>query len=918
MGKGSQTTTASSSLPPQFLNAYSSLLGQANTTLAQNPFQNYTGPMVAGLQPAQTEAIGNIANLQGVANPYINAASQEFGAATTPLWPGVAPVNGSTINQYLSPFTEDVTKATQGQFANLNEQQQNSLQGNAIAQGAFGGDRASVAQGILAGQQTAQEAPVLAGIENQGYTTALQTAQQQQQAQLGANEANAWLESQAGFGMGNLGQEALGTGLEGSNALLGAGGLEQQIAQEQLNVPYYQFEAQQAAPYQQLNWLSGITEGLGSGAGGNSSTTVPGPSTGQQVLGGVMDAASLAALAFAMRRGGGIRVPRGILPERDVGGSVPADYDYFSSIEAPGYRGKGPPSPPPVQPRQQQGSSASDLVGLASLAANSGGGSPYISNSDLMASNDAFLGAEAGSGLGDAAAFGVSARGGRLGILPHKRASGGGFSYIKAPNGVMIPQLDTGSGGGSDGAGGNVIPPNLIGNFTPPPLARPQAPPAVTAPRGGIGTATEAANTLRTDSTSAPLTVMAPTEPQAQQQTSFLQQEVNDGILAWNGRAYVDPTNPLAMNPSSNFGAARGGIVRRQDGGDLDQQDIDMESGPEAGGPPPPPGGGGILPQDYEPDYQPAEGPKPDTSGDRWLAISGLLANMGAQAVSPRPNYGAAIAGGMRDVMAMRAREQQMQEREAERADTAAYRKADLKLHARGMLDSAQNAAARLKQQATSEQDRRDEAADTRQQRQQQFEETMAERRQAEGDTAAYRSESLAQLKGQRAAQEAAARSEADLRDMEKRTGEWQSYQRPKPGGQPGEMENGTAFYPKYGGEPTYYPGATMGGKGAPKDTDPQRVEAVNSQFKTLWDGYQKTANSDNPSAGFKMPSADEVWQEAQSRVDKAYGRQQPSGGAPSTPPQQAIDYLKANPTLRAQFDAKYGPGASERYLGTQ
>jgi hypothetical protein len=43
---------------------------------------------------------------------------------------------------------------------------------------------------------------------------------------------------------------------------------------------------------------------------------------------------------------------------------------------------------------------------------------------------------------------------------------------------------------------------------------------------------------------------------------------------------------------------------------------------------------------------------------------------------------------------------------------------------------------------------------------------------------------------------------------------------------------------------------------------------------------------------------------------------QRRASGAVSAPG-QAIDALKKDPRLAAQFDAKYGPGASKQYLGS-
>ncbi len=303
MSGGGSTTTTSSSPPPQVLQAYGNLTNAA-TAQAQQPLQQYTGPLVSGFTPQQQAGFQTISNLQGVQAPYLNAATQEFGAATTPLWQTLPQYSSGTVNKYLSPYTSDVTNSLTNLYNQQNAQQQQQVQGSAVGQGAYGGDRMAVAQALTAQQQNLAQAPTLAQVEQQGFQGAQGEFNTQQQQQLAAEQANAWLASQAAFGLGSLGSEALTTGLTGAQANIGAGGMQQALAQEQLNIPYQQFQQTQAYPYQQLSFLAPIVEGTGSLSGGIGSTTTPGPSSLSQIGGLATAGAGLSGL-FNGSGGGG-------------------------------------------------------------------------------------------------------------------------------------------------------------------------------------------------------------------------------------------------------------------------------------------------------------------------------------------------------------------------------------------------------------------------------------------------------------------------------------------------------------------------------------------------------------------------------------------------------------------------------------
>lgn len=281
---GTQSSTTTSGPPPQVLANYSNLVNSAQGLLGQ-PLNQYTGSLVQGFSPDQQAGFSAVENAQGLQTPYINAAAQEFGQATTPLWQQEPQFSSSTVNQYQSPYTQDVTQSLQNLYNQQNATQQSQVAGQAASAGAYGGDRSAVAQALTAQQQQLAEAPTLAQTEQTGYQTALGEFNTEQQQELSANEANSWLGSQAGFGLASLGNQAQTGALTGASALLQTGGLQQQLGQEQLNVPYEEFESAQAYPYQQLGFLTPIVEGTGSLSGGTGTSTYPGQSALSQVAG---------------------------------------------------------------------------------------------------------------------------------------------------------------------------------------------------------------------------------------------------------------------------------------------------------------------------------------------------------------------------------------------------------------------------------------------------------------------------------------------------------------------------------------------------------------------------------------------------------------------------------------------------------
>lgn len=251
-GKGEKTTTQKTELPPEVKAQYAYLMDRANQ-VAETPYEAYGGQRVAGLVPAQYEAMGMMRN----------AAT----AAQNPMY-----WSGQNIQQYMSPYTQNVIDTTLANTNQADQLQQQQIIGNAIKQGnAFGGDRMGLAQAELARNQALARNQTVAGLWNQNWTQANDNFARQQQYGLQANEAASKLATQ----------------------YLGAGSLAQATQQKELDALYEAYTNRVAFPYQQLGWLGNLSLGVGGQSGGTTTKTESGGSPFGQIFGGAMALGSM-------------------------------------------------------------------------------------------------------------------------------------------------------------------------------------------------------------------------------------------------------------------------------------------------------------------------------------------------------------------------------------------------------------------------------------------------------------------------------------------------------------------------------------------------------------------------------------------------------------------------------------------------
>ena len=123
--------------------------------------------MAQGANPAQAQVPSNVYQQSS------QALSGAYGATAGAMgMPNVA--------AYQNPFTQQVTDRAIADIQRAQMQGQNTLDAQAGAARGFGGSRHGIAQGMLGQDYAKQIADTSAGLNMQGYNTALGAAQQGQ------------------------------------------------------------------------------------------------------------------------------------------------------------------------------------------------------------------------------------------------------------------------------------------------------------------------------------------------------------------------------------------------------------------------------------------------------------------------------------------------------------------------------------------------------------------------------------------------------------------------------------------------------------------------------------------------------------------------------------------------------------------
>jgi hypothetical protein len=252
-GPKTQTTTQVQTVPPYVQQAQETLLN-FGSALARPFVQQAPKSMTAGFTPDQLQAFGLSRNLAR------SAFATGLPLSRTPQ-ATAAQLTHSDIARFRNPYENQVVQATLGDMERQHGENLVAARARMAAGGAFGGSRQAIMESQMERDFGDTAARTVADLRRQGFETAANLGMGNVQLRQQAAMLNPALTLQAAGLRNNLLNDQQTRRLQAVMNLSGMGGLQQNLAQRQIDVPWTVLER-----------MRSITPGA---TGGTTTTTQP-------------------------------------------------------------------------------------------------------------------------------------------------------------------------------------------------------------------------------------------------------------------------------------------------------------------------------------------------------------------------------------------------------------------------------------------------------------------------------------------------------------------------------------------------------------------------------------------------------------------------------------------------------------------
>ena len=280
------STTVTTPIVPQYLEKPTEQMANTLGQMMGKPL-NVPAQQIAGFSPTQLAAMQQAYGGIGAYRPYLQAAGAGQTAALGATGAGVQALgqmdfDPARAQAFMDPYQQAVTQDALKEIDRQTQMAENRLAGQAVGAGAFGGSRYGLQQSELARNAADMRSRRIFEDMSRNYQQALgamQAANQQRTQQAQGFGQLGQVTSGISGAMAGLGGQTQAMGQSDVSQLMGIGGLQQQLAQQGLNVGYQNALNQQMAPYNQLGWGANILQTLAPGSGATQQTVAPMPQT---------------------------------------------------------------------------------------------------------------------------------------------------------------------------------------------------------------------------------------------------------------------------------------------------------------------------------------------------------------------------------------------------------------------------------------------------------------------------------------------------------------------------------------------------------------------------------------------------------------------------------------------------------------